>query len=86
MLGLSLISINFQDSNEENDFVGKKFRVKYTQEWGTFQYHNVMLMGIEEKPKLESEITETDGVDKEIDYLVISVIIFIIIVIDCNYI
>ena len=41
-----------------------------------------MLMGIEEKPKLESEVTETDGVD----YLVISVIIFIIIVIDCNYI
>lgn len=47
--------------------------MKFTQEWGTFQYHNVMLMGMEEKPKLESEVTETGDVDNEVDYLVIKI-------------
>lgn len=49
--------------------------MKYTQEWGTFQYHNVMLMGIEEKPKVESKLPETDEVDKEVDYLVMEIVV-----------
>lgn len=41
-------NINKQmDTSNENiglDYVGTKCRVKYTQEWGTFQYHNAMIL------------------------------------------
>ncbi|XP_066936002.1 zinc finger CCCH-type with G patch domain-containing protein-like [Clytia hemisphaerica] len=39
-----------EEHNESEDIICQKYRVKYTQEWGTFQFHNVMLMCIEEKP------------------------------------
>ncbi|XP_065647083.1 zinc finger CCCH-type with G patch domain-containing protein isoform X4 [Hydra vulgaris] len=37
------------DSNDtyDGDFVGLKCRVKYTQEWGGYEYHNALILNVE---------------------------------------
>ena len=41
-------SIEDEDLSRFDNFIGTKCRVKYTQDWGTFQYHNAMVIGVDE--------------------------------------